>query len=120
MAAPTRAFTTTIPYATRTVSSAVAFASTLTAAVGDVIVVKASTEDAPYTLTISDNSGGAMTWVLQQSDTTVSHGPVYIWTCVVASALSSVTVSLTISITTAHGWGARMNQWTGSAGVGTS
>lgn len=86
---------------------------------GDVLTCRGMSEAFNRTLTVSDNSGGALTWTLQQSDVTSNHVAAYLWTATVPSNITGLTVTITVSLA-AVARGFRVTTWRGSGGVGVS
>lgn len=94
------AFNTTSP---KTISVAVA--------AGDVLVVKASTEDVGATIATPTNNGAALTWTLAQSITTTDYATAYVWT---ATADTARTIIITLTRAgSAYIYGGSVEVWRG-------
>jgi hypothetical protein len=115
--APTRVQSVAIPFQLNA-GSAVTSAS-FNVQTGDVLTIRASTEDAANTLALTDNSGGAITWTLRRTDTTAGHAAIYLWTATIVSNITGLTYTLTCNVA-GKAWGGRCTTWRGSAGVGVS
>ncbi|WP_415856672.1 hypothetical protein [Sinomonas sp. G460-2] len=83
---------------------------------GDILVVKAFTEDAGnLTLATPTSSGATVTWTLAASDLTSGYSAAYIWTgTVTAGSASTVVTAHEGSVTAAAHWDALVERWNGA------
>lgn len=90
-------------------------------AVGDLLVVGESSEVAGTPTTVTPTlSAGAATWTLQANQTAggTNQSGAKLWTGVVTTAATNVTVSLSQPTSASQWWGMSASQWTNHGGVG--
>ncbi|MDQ4501521.1 hypothetical protein [Sinomonas sp. ASV322] len=90
--------------------------SAFSAATGDILIVKAVTEDAAnLTLSTPTANGAAVTWTLAASDTTNGYCGTYLWTGLVTAGSATTTVTAHEgSVTNYANWDALVEHWDGT------
>ncbi len=90
--------------------------TSFTPATGELIVVKAVTEDSQAGLSDPSATGGGITWIKRQENTVSSSCSAGIWTGVVNAGGSAITISIsTISAGALNAWFSMViERWTGA------
>ena len=86
-----------------------------TPATNDIIIVKASTEDAGTPMNTPTATGGGITWTQRVTDSTANHCFVSIWTGIVTSGGSAITVSSSPANGTVGFHSMEVEQWPGAS-----